>query len=131
MSTDKIWNNETLSDLFSKEGFQVQEVEGALLVTLSHMAELDVTVVTSEDKILMQSNVQPLSTVDDENKMNALFMRNNHLMPLSHVGITKFEGEEWYCVSGELSSISKAEVVLQEINTLSKNAHQLAEVFTD
>ncbi|MFD3306123.1 DUF2170 family protein [Alteromonas macleodii] len=131
MSIDKIWNNETLSELFSNEGLQVQEVEGALLVTLPHMADLDVTVVASEDKILMQSNVQPLSTIDDEDKMNALFMRNNHHMPLSHVGISKFEGAEWYCVSGELSSISKAEVVMQEINVLSANAHELAEVFAD
>ena len=131
MSTDKIWNNQTLSELFSKEGFQVQEVKGALLVTLPHMADMDVTVVASKDKILMQTNVQPLSTVEDEGKMNALFMRNNHLLPLSHVGIAKFEGVEWYCVSGELSSISKAEVVLQEINVLSVNARELAEGFTD
>ncbi|WP_373897099.1 DUF2170 family protein [Escherichia coli] len=55
-------------------------------------------------------------------------LRNQKMMPLSSVGISSVQQEEYYIVFGALSLKSSLEDILLEITSLVDNALDLAEI---
>ncbi|EHJ4101919.1 DUF2170 family protein, partial [Escherichia fergusonii] len=59
---------------------------------------------------------------------NLFLLRNQKLMPLSSVGISSIQHEEYYVVFGALSLNSSLSDIMLEITTLVDNAMDLAEI---
>ena len=131
MSNDAVWDLQKLKSLYESEGYKCSEVEGALSVTIPSEGDLEVVVVVGQNNVLMQNKVIPLDEVQDAQAMEGFFMRNNHFMSLSHVSVHRFADGEWFVVNGELSLISKPEVMLEELETLVANAIDVANALSE
>ena len=73
----------------------------------------------------LKNNYIWLSNPDE---FNTFLLRNQKMMPLSSVGISSVQHEEYYIVFGALSLKSSLKDILLEITSLVDNALDLAEI---
>ncbi|MDM2825259.1 DUF2170 family protein, partial [Citrobacter sp. Cpo089] len=63
-----------------------------------------------------------------QNEFNIFLLRNQKLLPLSSVGISRVQQDEYYVAFGALSLNSSLDDVVLEMTTLAENALDLAEI---
>ncbi|MEH6469960.1 MAG: DUF2170 family protein [Halopseudomonas sp.] len=125
------WSLNDLNALLEKqEDLSVSKEGDAIFI--SNEDGIDAFVTVSGEQLLVESLLCPVSQISDTAAFNALILRTHkNVFPLTAIGITKIGDEEYYAAFGALSSESKAESVLIEIDTLFLNIEGMLEFFEE
>ncbi|BCE01569.1 DUF2170 family protein [Marinicellulosiphila megalodicopiae] len=122
------WNQETLAKLLNENQNWVIETEGDC-ISISNDEGLDAFIYAGEAQLIVESTLFPKNLVSDPHALNDIILRTHQLMPLTTVCIHSIDGEEYYVAFGSLSVNSKAEVVIEEIETLFDNVGEFLETY--
>ncbi|WP_108651812.1 DUF2170 family protein [Dongshaea marina] len=92
---------------------------------------LEAFLAVSGEQILIESLLFPVTAVKDPNAFNATVLRTHKLFPLSTVGISTINGDEYYSAFGALSAQSKLESISIEVAALFNNVEAFVEFYQD
>lgn len=124
------WNLSELHRLVdSMDSYVVTEEHNCLVLTNQDGLEGFLTV--SGDQILVESLLFPKRGVKDVTALNEQILRTHKLFPLTAIEMTKIDGEDYYAAFGALSSQSKEESIIIEIDFLFKNVQEMLEAYQD
>lgn len=90
---------------------------------------LDAWLAISGEQILVESLLFATSEVKQRDALNDEILRTHMLFPLTTVGISTVAGNDYYTAFGALSSQSKAESIMIEIDTLFQNVAAFLDAF--
>lgn len=122
------WDLNSLNDLFSRQqDYSVTSEKDCLLIT--NEEEIVAYLTVSGDQMVVESLLFPASSVADSNSLNEQILRTHKFFPLTTIGIVTLDGEDYYAAFGALSSQSKQEVVLIEVDFLFNNIKGMLEAF--
>ena len=124
------WTFEELASLFEERTELVVEREGDCL-SLSNDEGVDAFLYLGETQTVIETALFPLSSVADSGALNDVILRTHQLVPLTTVGIKKIDGEDYYVAFGALSSESKAEVMIEEVEMLFENVEDFLDLYTN
>ncbi|WP_438863599.1 YjfI family protein [Neptunicella sp.] len=114
------WDLDQLKTLISSnDDYVVTHEENCLLIANSD--GIDAWLAISGEQILVESLLFSIDEVKDTAALNAEILKTHMIFPLSTVGISNISGQEYYIAFGALSSQSKEQSVLIEIETLFQN----------
>lgn len=122
------WNLESVKTLVENESTWTVESEGDCL-SISNDEGIDAFLFVGEQQILVETALFPLSSVSDKNALNELILRTHQYQPLTTVGLKNINDDDYYIAFGSLSANSKAEVLIQEIETLFANVDDFIELY--
>lgn len=91
---------------------------------------LDAWLAISGEQIIVESLLFSTNEVKDGAALNEEILKTHMLFPLTTVGISHVAGEEYYTAFGALSSQSKEESVLIEIETLFQNVEAFLDAYS-
>lgn len=124
------WNLSQLTDLLStREGWAIHAENGCLCVT--NEDGLDAYVAVSGEQILVESILFAKNQVKDAAGLNDEILKTHQVFPLTSIGITAVEHEEYYIAFGALSSQSKEESIYIEVETLFDNVAGFLDAYED
>lgn len=124
------WNLSQLAELLStREGWATHTENGCLCVT--NEDGLDTYVAVSGEQIIVESILFAKNQVGDTAALNEEILKTHQVFPLTTIGITSVEGEEYYMAFGALSSQSKEESIKIEIETLFDNVAGFLDAYED
>lgn len=121
-------NKEQLSALLAQQPWGV-ESDGAC-ISITNEEGLTAYLVSGESQILVETPLFPAGSVADTVALNDLVLRTHHLVPLSTICIRQISGEDHYVAFGALSSDSKDDVIIEEIETLFENVSEFVELYS-
>ncbi len=114
------WDLSQLEELLSgQEGWAVHSENGCLCVT--NEDGLDAYAAVSGAQIVIESILFAKNQVSDTAGLNEEILKTHQMFPLTTIGITVVENQEYYVSFGALSSQSKEESIIIEIETLFNN----------
>lgn len=102
--------------------------DSVIQVTLHDCGDLVVLLGVSELEIQATVVLDPVASIRDGAAFEHNLLRANKLLPLSTFGITEVNGVEHYEIFGQLSGGSELEEIIEEIETLGRNAIEAAEM---
>ena len=124
------WDLNQLETLISKnEDYVVTREDNCLLI--ANTDGIDAWLAISGEQILVESLLFSAKEVKDTNALNAEILKTHMLFPLSTVGISTIADEEYYIAFGALSSQSKEESILIEVETLFQNVAGFLDAYQD
>ncbi|WP_107852723.1 DUF2170 family protein [Oceanimonas marisflavi] len=124
------WNLEQLHDLLAKRhGWRCSLENDSLLIT--NQEGLEAYLAVSGEQIIAETLLFPAQAVTDAAALNDTILRTHQLFPLTTVGISHISGDDYYIAFGALSSGSKEESVLIEVETLFRNTEAFLELYQD
>ncbi len=100
---------------------------GVIQVTLHACGDLSVVVGVADLEIQASVLLDPVASIPNNAAFEHNLLRANQLLPLSTFGITEVGGREHYEIFGQLSGGSEIEEIIEEIETLGRNAIEAAE----
>ena len=98
-----------------EQNIDVTNSENALIIKMNDYGDLQINILFTSRQMIIET-------------FNTFLLRNQKMMPLSSVGISSVQQEEYYIVFGALSLKSSLEDILLEITSLVDNALDLAEI---
>lgn len=113
----------------SKEQFDVQNVGECLAITNVDGVTAHLSVCGSQ--VTVETLLFPADSVKDTAALNEYVLRTHKLVPLTAVHTTELDGNLFYSAFGALSSDSKLESVVVEVETLFSNVADLLEAYAD
>ncbi|MBO1256513.1 DUF2170 family protein [Alteromonas sp. 5E99-2] len=108
-----------LSVLKDQDDYVVTQEQDCLLIANSD--GLDAWLAISGEQIIVESVLFSAQQVKDRTALDREILSTHMLFPLTTVGISVIEGDEYYVAFGALSSQSKQESIEIEIATLFQN----------
>ena len=114
------WELSTLENVLAKKNNWVVSLENDCLC-VSNEDGLDAFVAVSGEQIIVETILFSKRQVKDVAALNDEILKTHQIFPLTTIGITTFEGEEYYVAFGSLSSGSKEESILVEVEMLFEN----------
>lgn len=108
-----------LSVLKDQDDYVVTQEQDCLLIANSD--GLDAWLAISGEQIIVESVLFSAQQVKDRTALDREILSTHMLFPLTTVGISVIEGDEYYIAFGALSSQSKQESIEIEIATLFQN----------
>lgn len=105
--------------------------EGVIEVTLHECGDLSVVVGVEGKEIQASVLLDPVERVREPAAFQNRLLRANKLLPLSTFGITEVGGHPHYEIFGQLSGGSQIEEIVEEIETLGRNAIEAAQMIID
>lgn len=124
------WDLDQLEALISKQADLVVTKENDCLL-IANADGLDAWMAISGEQILVESILFAKSEVSDTNALNELILKTHMLFPLTTVGISDINGEQYYTAFGSLSSQSKESSVLIEVDTLFQNVESFLDAYQE
>lgn len=124
------WDLDQLVTLISKQTDYVVTREDDCLL-LANDDGLDAWIAISGEQILVESLLFAESEVEDVSALNAAVLRSHMIFPLTTVGISSINGEDYYTAFGSLSAQSKESSVLIEIETLFQNVEAFLDAYQE
>jgi uncharacterized protein len=121
-------SDEALRGTMSVSFIPGTEGTGVIQVTLHSCGDLGIVVGVAELEIQASVVLDPVSEVPNNAAFEHNLLRANKLLPLSTFGITEINGTEHYEIFGQLSGGSEIEEIIEEIETLGRNAIEAAEM---
>lgn len=118
---DALQNNAALN-------IEITNNENALIIKMNDYGDLLLSVFFTSRQIIIETRVCPVTAIHNQPEFNLFLLRHQKMFPLSSVGISGIQNEEYYVVFGALSLYSSLNDVVLEITTLVENALDLAEV---
>lgn len=128
------WTPRTLAEALRKVAeldIDVENNESSLIIKMNDYGDLKLTVLFTSKQIIIETYICPVNTIRDTAEFNLFLLRNQKVLPLSSVGITRVKQEEYYIAFGALSLNSSLDDVTLEITTLVENALDIAEITQD
>lgn len=104
------------------------EGQGVIQLTLHECGDLHVVLGVAGLEIQASVALVPVDEIADSAVFEHQLLRANKLLPLSTFGITEIDGKEYYEIFGQMSGASRIEEVIEEIQTLGRNAIDAAEM---
>ncbi len=124
------WDLDQLETLMSaKDDWVVTREEGCLLIANSN--GLDAWLAISGEQILVESLLFSSAEVKDKAALNEEILKTHMIFPLTTVGISQVSGKEYYTAFGALSSQSKAESIVIEVETLFQNVESFLDAYQE
>jgi len=124
------WTIEKLNEwVASFDGWTTESEQNCL--TISNDEGVDIFAYTGANQVIFESVLFPANAVSDTAALNTLILDTHQLLPLSTVGTRVIDNERYYVAFGALSTESKPEVVLEEIETLFDNIPEFIELYAD
>ena len=105
--------------------------ENAMLVILPDLGDMPVVVVVARPVIRANVVVAPAGRIGDRAEFERGLLRANRTLSLSAFALTSVAGEECYEIFGQLSTGSEIEEIIEEIETLGRNALDAAELVAE
>lgn len=125
------WTPRALADaLQTSNGMNIDLIDNdnALIIKMNDYGDLQLSVLFTSRQIVIETLICPVSRIPNQAEFNVFLLRNQKILPLSSVGLSHVQNEEYYVVFGALSLQSSLEDIVLEISTLVENALDLAEV---
>lgn len=85
---------------------------------MNDYGDLSLVVLFTSQQIIVETYTCPVNTIRDTAEFNPFLFRNQKVLPLSSVGITRVKQEEYYVAFSALSLNSSLADVTLEITTL-------------
>jgi uncharacterized protein len=124
------WGITQLEALLSQyDGWAVHAENGCLCVT--NEDGLDAYVAVSGSQIIVESVLFAKKQVRDIVALNEEILRTHQIFPLTTIGISTIEGEDYYTSFGALSPESKEESIILEVETLFNNVTGFLDAYAD
>ncbi|XNM61631.1 DUF2170 family protein [Escherichia coli] len=111
-----------------EQNIDVTNSDSALIIKMNDYGDLRINILFTCPPNDYRKPYLSVSSMSDANEFNTFLLRNQKMMPLSSVGISSVQQEEYYIVFGALSLKSSLEDILLEITSLVDNALDLAEI---
>lgn len=122
------WDLNSLNELFARqEGYSVASEKDCLLIT--NEEEIVAYLTVSGEQMIVESLLFAADAVADRNTLNDHILRTHKFFPLTTIAIVSVDDEDYYAAFGALSSQSKEEVVLIEVDFLFNNVKGMLEAF--
>lgn len=102
--------------------------EQSLIIKMNDYGDLSLGILFTSRQIIIETVICPVSSINQQNEFNIFLLRNQKLLPLSSVGISRVQQDEYYIAFGALSLNSSLDDVVLEMATLADNALDLAEI---
>jgi len=124
------WDLPKLEELLSKrDDWAVHTEDGCLCIT--NEDGLDAYLAISGQQIVVESILFDKSKVKDVAGLNEEILKTHQVFPLTTVAITTIEDQEYYMAFGALSSQSKDDSVVIEVETLFENVAGFLDAYED
>lgn len=101
--------------------------EQSLIIKMNDYGDLSLGILFTSRQIII-TVICPVCSINQKNEFNIFLLRNQKLLPLSSVGISRVQQDEYYVAFGALSLNSSLDDVVLEMTTLAENALDLAEI---
>lgn len=124
------WDLDQLQGLLSKQTDLVITRESDCLL-IANEDGLDAWIAISGEQILVESLLFAQSEVNDTAALNAAILRTHMVFPLTTVGISNLNGEDYYTAFGSLSAQSKESSILIEVETLFQNVEAFLDAYQE
>lgn len=122
------WDLNQLESLINNnDELVVTREENCLLI--ANNDGIDAWLAISGEQILIESLLFSSNEVKDKVALNEEILKTHMIFPLTTVGISQVAGEEYYTAFGSLSSQSKEESVMIEIETLFQNVEAFLDAY--
>ena len=122
------WDLKQLESLISNnDELVVTREEDCLLI--ANNDGIDAWLAISGEQILIESLLFSSNEVKDKVALNEEVLKTHMIFPLTTVGISQVAGDEYYTAFGSLSSQSKEESVMIEIETLFQNVEAFLDAY--
>lgn len=115
---------ETLHEL----NIDIAHNEQSLIIKMNDYGDLPLSILFTSRQIIIETVICPIGSIHHQDEFNIFLLRNQKLLPLSSVGISRVQHEEYYIAFGALSLNSSLDDVVLEMTTLADNALDLAEI---
>ena len=124
------WNLKTLEQLLSNhQDMATTSEDGCLCIT--NTDGIDAYLAVSGEQIIVESLLFSKDQVKDIALLNDEILKTHQIFPLTTMGITQVGGEDYYMAFGALSSQSKEESILLEIQMLFQNIEAFLDAYQD
>ncbi len=122
------WELESIETLLKEvDDFVVTREENCLLI--ANQDGIDAWLAISGEQILVESLLFAASEVKDKPALDHEILSSHMVFPLTTVGISTINGEEYYTAFGALSAQSKAESIVIEVETLFQNVASFLDAY--
>ncbi|GBL04778.1 YjfI family protein [Glaciecola sp. KUL10] len=122
------WELSQLATLISEQsGYVVTHEEDCLLI--ANEDGIDAWLAISGEQILVESLLFSIDEVKDTAALNEEILRTHMVFPLTTIGISNVAGSQYYVAFGALSSQSKQESIVIEIETLFQNVEAFIDAY--
>ncbi len=122
------WDLEKIESLLQEhDDFVITREEGCLLI--ANQDGIDAWLAISGEQILVESLLFPASEVKDRAALNHDILSTHMVFPLTTVGISTINDEEYYTAFGALSAQSKPESIVIEVETLFQNVASFLDAY--
>ncbi|MDP5029519.1 MAG: YjfI family protein [Paraglaciecola sp.] len=122
------WDLNQLEALLSdNQDLVVTKEQNCLMIANSD--GIDAWLAISGEQIIVETLLFAKSEVKDSAALNEEILKTHMLFPLTTVGISQVGGDEYYTAFGSLSSQSKAESIVIELNTLFQNVEAFIDAY--
>lgn len=125
------WTPLALADALQNCNYLKIEIinnQNSLIIKMNDYGDLQLSVLFTSRQMIIETLICPINCIDNQAEFNIFLLRNQKILPLSSVGISCIQDEEYYVVFGALSLNSSLDDIVLEIRTLVENALDLAEV---
>ena len=102
--------------------------EQSLIIKMNDYGDLLLSTLFTSRQMIIETVICPVNNIQHQDAFNLFLLRNQKLLPLSSVGISRVRQDEYYVAFGALSLNSTLEDVVLEMTTLVDNALDLAEI---
>ncbi len=122
------WDLQSIESLLNKrDDLVVTHEENCLLI--ANQDGIDAWLAISGEQILVESLLFASSQVKDKAALDHEILSTHMLFPLTTVGISTINGEEYYTAFGALSAQSKQEAIEIEVDTLFQNVASFLDAY--
>ncbi|WP_340677003.1 YjfI family protein [Paraglaciecola sp.] len=122
------WDLNQLEALLSdNQDLVVTQEQDCLLVANSD--GIDAWIAISGEQIIIETLLFAKSEIKSTAALNEEILKTHMLFPLTTVGISSVGGDDYYTAFGSLSSQSKAQSIIIELNTLFQNVEAFIDAY--
>ncbi len=122
------WTLESVHQLISKQTEWISSVKDDCLL-ITNDDEIEIYLSIGGEQIIAESLLFPVGQVTDSVELNEQILKTHKFFPLTTAGIVNIDKEDYYSAFGALSSQSKAESIILEIDFLFQNVIGMLEAF--
>ncbi|ADZ93193.1 DUF2170 family protein [Marinomonas mediterranea] len=121
------WTLESIHNTFIQAGFyQSHRVsasfeESTLTLIFNEFGDLPIIMAIGDGQILVEAALVERHEFEDPSEIDYRLLTTHKYLPLSTIGIQPIGGVDWYVIFGALSTNSKIEVIIEELQLLVRN----------
>lgn len=125
-----LWTTERLAGALEAaldDEAKIEREGEAITATFDKTGGIVVVMSVEGEQMLASTLLWKRSDIEDAASFDEQALRTHKVLPLSTIGITTLNGEDWYELFGALSASSTLDNIVLELNTLVHNALDLAD----